>query len=64
MLGRPVHPDELFVATHKKRNGEWVDRRSEKTHVSHYSIENMKLKLSLVRNQLKLQDRVNILLEF
>ncbi|WJX72913.1 hypothetical protein P8452_56748 [Trifolium repens] len=32
MLGRPVHPDELFVATHKKRNGEWVDRRSEKTH--------------------------------
>ncbi|KAK2366642.1 hypothetical protein QL285_080003 [Trifolium repens] len=43
MLGRPVHPDELFVATHKKRNGEWVDRRSEKTHVSHYSIESMKL---------------------
>ncbi|KAK2361057.1 hypothetical protein QL285_086260 [Trifolium repens] len=34
MLGRPVHPDELFVATHKKRNGEWVDRRSEKTHFS------------------------------
>ncbi|KAK2397228.1 hypothetical protein QL285_058826 [Trifolium repens] len=32
MLGRPVHPDELFVATHKKKNGEWVDRRSEKTH--------------------------------
>ncbi|KAK2383561.1 hypothetical protein QL285_070997 [Trifolium repens] len=32
MLGRPVHPDELFMATHKKRNGEWVDRRSEKTH--------------------------------
>ncbi|WJX73767.1 hypothetical protein P8452_57512 [Trifolium repens] len=34
MLGRPVHPDELFVATHKKRNGEWVDRRSEKTHAN------------------------------
>ncbi|KAK2445751.1 hypothetical protein QL285_016645 [Trifolium repens] len=32
VLGRPVHPDELFVATHKKRNGEWVHRRSEKTH--------------------------------
>ncbi|WJX71950.1 hypothetical protein P8452_55885 [Trifolium repens] len=64
MLGRPVHPDELFMATHKKRNGEWVDRRSEKTHVSHYSIESMKLKPGLVRNQLKLQDRVNILLEF
>ncbi|WJX11466.1 hypothetical protein P8452_02079 [Trifolium repens] len=35
MLGRPVHPDELFMATHKKRNGEWVDRRSEKTHPNH-----------------------------
>ncbi|KAK2458192.1 hypothetical protein QL285_005381 [Trifolium repens] len=32
VFGRPVHPDELFVATHKKRNGEWVDRCSEKTH--------------------------------
>ncbi|XP_058778900.1 uncharacterized protein LOC131652921 isoform X2 [Vicia villosa] len=31
-LGRPPNPDELFMATHKKRNGQWVDRRAEKTH--------------------------------
>ncbi|GAU48783.1 hypothetical protein TSUD_406260 [Trifolium subterraneum] len=31
-LRRPVHPDELFVVTHKKKNGDWVDRRSERTH--------------------------------
>ncbi|GAU51744.1 hypothetical protein TSUD_137390 [Trifolium subterraneum] len=35
-LGRPVHPDELFVVTHKKKNGEWVDRRSERTHAEYH----------------------------
>ncbi|PNX77651.1 hypothetical protein L195_g033620, partial [Trifolium pratense] len=40
-FGRPVLPDELFVVTHKKKTGQWVDRRSERTHVSQYSIESM-----------------------
>ncbi|XP_045831238.1 uncharacterized protein LOC123922577 [Trifolium pratense] len=35
-LGRAVYPDELFVATHKKKTGDWVDRRSEKTHAEYH----------------------------
>ncbi|KAL5063937.1 hypothetical protein RYX36_025674 [Vicia faba] len=31
-LSRPPNPDELFMVTHKKKNGQWVDRRAENTH--------------------------------
>ncbi|MCI01832.1 hypothetical protein A2U01_0022861, partial [Trifolium medium] len=31
-LGRPVDPDELFLATHKKKSGTWVDNRSQTTY--------------------------------
>jgi len=34
-LGRPPHIDEFFKQTHvRKTNGEFVDERSKKTHVS------------------------------
>ncbi|XP_058735947.1 uncharacterized protein LOC131608020 [Vicia villosa] len=36
-LKRPAHPDELFIATHKKKNGEWVDERAAKTHETYAS---------------------------
>ncbi|XP_058750947.1 uncharacterized protein LOC131623957 isoform X2 [Vicia villosa] len=31
-LGRSVDPDELFLATHKKKSGNWVDNRSQTTY--------------------------------
>ncbi|XP_045802058.1 uncharacterized protein LOC123895641 isoform X1 [Trifolium pratense] len=31
-LGRPLDPDELFLATHKKKSGTWVDNRSQTTY--------------------------------
>jgi len=31
--GRPVEPNELFLATHKNKKGLWVDTRSRETHV-------------------------------
>ncbi|XP_050896801.1 uncharacterized protein LOC127103594 isoform X3 [Lathyrus oleraceus] len=34
-LGRSVDPDELFLATHKKKSGNWVDNRSQTTY-KHY----------------------------
>ncbi|XP_004505606.1 uncharacterized protein [Cicer arietinum] len=34
-LGRSVDPDELFLATHKKKSGNWVDIRSQTTY-KHY----------------------------
>ncbi|XP_058741387.1 uncharacterized protein LOC131613759 isoform X1 [Vicia villosa] len=36
-LKRPAHPDELFIATHKKKNVEWVDERAAKTHETYVS---------------------------
>ncbi|XP_058751639.1 uncharacterized protein LOC131645254 [Vicia villosa] len=36
-LKRPAHPDELFIATHKKKNGEWVDERAATTHETYVS---------------------------
>jgi len=33
-LGRSVDPDELFLATHKRKSGNWVDDRSQTTYVS------------------------------
>jgi hypothetical protein len=33
-LGRSLDPDELFLATHKKKSGTWVDNRSQTTYVS------------------------------
>ncbi|WJX44446.1 hypothetical protein P8452_31420 [Trifolium repens] len=32
IIGRPIYPDELFLATHKKKSGDWVDTRSKKTY--------------------------------
>jgi len=32
--GRPAKPDELFMATHTNKKGEWVDTRSRETYVS------------------------------
>jgi hypothetical protein len=54
-LGRPIYPDELFVATHKKKIDEWVDRCSEKLMWVNIQLS-MKLWLGLFRNQFKLQD--------
>ncbi|WJX51005.1 hypothetical protein P8452_37241 [Trifolium repens] len=31
-LGRSLDPDELFLATHKKKSGTWVDNRSQTTY--------------------------------
>ncbi|KAL5102120.1 hypothetical protein RYX36_006447, partial [Vicia faba] len=46
-LKRPTHPDEIFIATHKKKNGEWVDTRATKTHVSYLSFFNVSNILSV-----------------
>ncbi|KAK2428969.1 hypothetical protein QL285_027447 [Trifolium repens] len=32
IIGRPIYPDELFLATHKKKSGDWVDTRSKQTY--------------------------------
>ncbi|CAI8587752.1 unnamed protein product [Vicia faba] len=32
-LSRPPNLDELFMVTHKKKNGQWIDRRAENTYV-------------------------------
>ncbi|KAL5068111.1 hypothetical protein RYX36_018998 [Vicia faba] len=32
-LSRPLNPDELFMVTHKNKNGQWVDHRTENTYV-------------------------------
>jgi len=32
--GRPVESDELFMVTHKNKNGAWIDTRSRETYVS------------------------------
>ncbi|KAL5076671.1 hypothetical protein RYX36_015655, partial [Vicia faba] len=34
-FSRPPNPDELFMVTHKKKNGKWVDCCSENTHFFH-----------------------------
>ncbi|XP_058763998.1 uncharacterized protein LOC131637430 [Vicia villosa] len=31
-LKRDVRPDELFLKTHKRKNGDWVDKRAESTY--------------------------------
>ncbi|XP_050919215.1 uncharacterized protein LOC127136731 [Lathyrus oleraceus] len=33
-LQRDLRPDELFLKTHKRKNGEWVDSRAASTYVS------------------------------
>ncbi|XP_058758798.1 uncharacterized protein LOC131632050 [Vicia villosa] len=33
-LQRDLRPDELFLKTHKRKNGEWVDKRAASTYVS------------------------------
>ncbi|XP_027904285.1 uncharacterized protein LOC114164025 isoform X2 [Vigna unguiculata] len=34
--GRPVEPDELFLATHTKKNGGWVDGRARETYETYH----------------------------
>jgi len=31
--GRPVNPDELFLVTHKKKDGAWVDTHAREVYV-------------------------------
>ncbi|XP_058750900.1 uncharacterized protein LOC131623924 [Vicia villosa] len=52
-LKRPAHPDELFIATHKKKNGEWVDERAATTH--------MKVKREIEINIFGLRGFLNVL---
>ena len=33
--GRPPELDELFMATHTNKKGEWVDNRARETYVSY-----------------------------
>ncbi|KAL5080521.1 hypothetical protein RYX36_008942 [Vicia faba] len=37
-LSRPPNLDELFMVTHKKKNGQWVDRRAENTHEAYWNV--------------------------
>ncbi|KAL5058305.1 hypothetical protein RYX36_029909 [Vicia faba] len=37
-LNRPPNPGELFMVTHKKKDGKWVDRCAEKTHEDYMNL--------------------------
>ncbi|CAI8588925.1 unnamed protein product [Vicia faba] len=37
-LSRPPNLDELFMVTHKKKNGRWVGRDAENTHEAYWNV--------------------------